>query len=204
MSKEQVNIVIAGVGGQGTVLTGKLISTAACARGERVLSSETIGMAQRGGSVLGHVRIGEAATSPLVPLGAADVLLAFEPGEALRALPYLAPDGVLICANRAVKPLPAALTNAPYDSATLLAYLQDMLGARLTVVDTAIIDEACGSQKPLNVALLGAACASGALGITLDEARAAIVSRVKERFHDMNFAALDVGAASVAVNGVEE
>ena len=78
------DILLCGVGGQGTVLASKLIAAAAMAEGNTVHSAETIGMAQRGGSVISHIRIGDAASSPLIPYGHADILIAFEPAEAYR------------------------------------------------------------------------------------------------------------------------
>ena len=83
------DILICGVGGQGTVLASKLIASAAMNLGNVVHSAETIGMAQRGGSVTSHIRIGNTASSPLIPMGSADLILAFEPSEAVRNLAYL-------------------------------------------------------------------------------------------------------------------
>ena len=85
----KVNIMIAGVGGQGTVLASKLIAAAAMKQGFDVRTTETIGMAQRGGGVVSHIRMGENIFSPLIPPGKADVLIAFEPAEAVRQLPFL-------------------------------------------------------------------------------------------------------------------
>ena len=90
------DILICGVGGQGTVLASKIIAASAMEEGSLVHSAETIGMAQRGGCVTSHVRVGENAFSPLIPLGSADLLLAFEPGEAARNLKYLKKDGMAI------------------------------------------------------------------------------------------------------------
>lgn len=81
------NIVLCGVGGQGTVLASKLIAAAAMKKNLSVMSAETIGMAQRGGSVFSHIRIGEGIHSPMIAEGTADVILGFEPGEAVRMLP---------------------------------------------------------------------------------------------------------------------
>ena len=89
------DILICGVGGQGTVLASKIIAAAAMEAGNNVHSAETIGMAQRGGSVTSHVRIGEAS-SPLIPKGKCDLLLAFEPSEAVRNLPYLKENGLVV------------------------------------------------------------------------------------------------------------
>lgn len=83
------DILICGVGGQGTVLASKLTASAAMREGNIVHSAETIGMAQRGGSVTSHVRIGDKAFSPLIPDGKADLILAFEPAEAVRNLHFL-------------------------------------------------------------------------------------------------------------------
>ena len=102
------SFILAGVGGQGTVLASKLIAKAAMARGECVRTAETIGMAQRGGSVVSHVRVG-ASHSPMVPLGGADAVIGFEPAEAVRALPYLKAGGTVVCATSAVKPVTASL-----------------------------------------------------------------------------------------------
>lgn len=83
------NIILCGVGGQGTVLASKLIAAAAMEKGIPVMSAETIGMAQRGGSVFSHVRMGENLYSPMIAKGTADMILGFEPGETVRMLPYL-------------------------------------------------------------------------------------------------------------------
>ena len=91
-----LNILLAGVGGQGTVLAAKVLAQAALEKGWQVRTAETIGMAQRGGNVVSHVRIGnkgEQVHAPLVSRGTADLIIAFEPAEAARVLPYLAPAG---------------------------------------------------------------------------------------------------------------
>ena len=81
------NVLVCGVGGQGTVLASRLIALAAMEKGMEARGAETIGMAQRGGSVVSHVRIGEEIHSPLIPYKAADVIIGFEPAEAVRCLP---------------------------------------------------------------------------------------------------------------------
>ena len=98
------NIILCGVGGQGTVLASRLISAAAMARNIPVLSAETIGMAQRGGSVFSHLRMGEGIHSPMIARGEADLLLGFEPGETARMLPFLRPGGQVIVSSRPVTP----------------------------------------------------------------------------------------------------
>lgn len=184
-----LNCVICGVGGQGNVLASRLIAQVLLARDEHVKTAETIGMAQRGGSVASHV-CGGHPQSPLVPKGCADCLIAFEPGEAVRCIDYLAPDGTIVVNTQATQPPVAALQGIDYDGSEALAYLRSLPNVTLIEVDGASICEQVGSSKVLNIALLAAAVKSGALGITRDELEDAIRARVKPRFHDMNLRAV--------------
>ncbi|MEC4272157.1 2-oxoacid:acceptor oxidoreductase family protein [Adlercreutzia sp. R25] len=128
-----INVLLAGVGGQGTVLAAKVLASAAAARGWQVRTAETIGMAQRGGNVTSHVRMGsdgEEVFSPLITPGTADMVIALEPGEAARALPYLAPGGVLVTATTAIQPVTAALAGVPYRVGDVVAGLASALQAQ--------------------------------------------------------------------------
>lgn len=185
--------LLCGVGGQGTVLASKLLAECAIARGQMARTAETIGMAQRGGCVVSHVRIGDAVHSPLIPLGTADVLIGFEPAEAVRCLPYLKPDGAVIVSQKAVMPVTATLGGSPYCGTEMLDYLKQNC-KNLFVIDTEAICTACGSTKILNVALLGAAAESGMLGITGDELEQALTRRIPEKFLALNMTALHAGA----------
>ncbi len=183
------NIVLCGVGGQGTVLASKLIAAAAMKKDIPVMSAETIGMAQRGGSVFSHIRMGEGLYAPMIARGTADVIIGFEPGEAVRMLPYLKPDGQVIVSRRAIMPVTATLSGSAYSGDEMIAYLEKNVSNLLTI-DT---EEACrniGSSKVLNILLLGAAVYSGALGLTEEEIRDAIMERLPEKFHGLNFEAL--------------
>ena len=127
-----IDILLAGVGGQGTVLAAKVLAQAAQSKGWQVRTAETIGMAQRGGNVTSHVRMGsngEAVYSPLITPGTADMVIALEPGEAARALPYLAPGGVLVTATTAIQPVTAALASQPYRAGDVVAALANSLQA---------------------------------------------------------------------------
>lgn len=127
-----IDILLAGVGGQGTVLAAKVLAQAAQSRGWQVRTAETIGMAQRGGNVTSHVRMGsngEAVFSPLITPGTADMVIALEPGEAARALPFLAPGGVLVTATTAIQPVTAALSSMPYRAGDVVAALANSLQA---------------------------------------------------------------------------
>ena len=183
------NIVLCGTGGQGTVLAARLISAAAMAKGIPVLSAETIGMAQRGGSVSSHLRMGEGIWSPMVARGTADLILGFEPGETVRMLPYLRPGGRVVVSSRAVMPVTASLTGGSYRGEDMIAFLRSRV-RDLTVVDADRAMEALGSSKILNLVLLGYALESGALGLTGEDLHEAILQKVPPKFHELNFRAL--------------
>ena len=184
------NIILCGVGGQGTVLASRLISSAAMAKQLPVLSAETIGMAQRGGSVFSHLRIGENLYSPMIARGEADLILGFEPGEAVRLLPFLKPDGQVVVSSRAVMPVTAALSDTGYRAEDMLKYLGEHV-SNLTVVDAEKALQAVGSPKVLNLILLGAALRTGALGLEVEDLKEAIRRLIPEKFHELNFRALD-------------
>lgn len=186
------NCMLAGVGGQGTVLASKLIAQCAMFQGEPARTAETIGMAQRGGCVVSHVRVGKGVYSPLIPLGQADVLIGFEPAEAVRCMPWLKRGGTVIVSSRAVKPTTDAFADRPYDGDEMLEYLK--ANVRAVVVDADAVCKAVGSTKVLNIALLGAAAADGTLGITMEQIKETIRQRIPEKFHEMNFRALEEGA----------
>lgn len=183
------NIVLCGVGGQGTVLASKLIAAAAMKKGISVMSAETIGMAQRGGSVFSHIRLGEHLHSPMIAKGTADIIIGFEPAEAVRMLPYLKDNGQVIVSSHAIMPVTSTLSGANYNGEEMILYLKKVV-KNLLVVDTEKACLALGSSKVLNILLLGAAISSGALGLTEEELREAIKDRLPEKFHALNYRAL--------------
>ena len=183
------DIVLCGVGGQGTVLASRLISDAAMEKGVPVMSAETIGMAQRGGSVFSHLRLGEGVYSPMIARGEADLILAFEPGEAVRMLPYLKEGGQIVVSSRPVMPVTATLGGSSYSAEEMIRFLRAHV-RNLMVVEAESALRDVGSPKVLNLILLGAALKSGALGLTEDEIRSAVLRRIPERFHELNFRAL--------------
>ena len=184
------NIVLCGVGGQGTVLASKLIAAAAMKKNLPVMSAETIGMAQRGGSVFSHIRIGEGIYSPMIAEGTADIIIGFEPGEAVRMLPYLKKDGQVITSSRSIMPVTASLLGTSYKSGDMLDCLHRHT-AHLLISDTEYACKEIGSSKVLNILLLGAAVRSGALGLSEEDIKEAIRERVPEKFHELNFRALE-------------
>ena len=134
------NIILCGVGGQGTILASRLIASAAMKKGLRVITAETIGMAQRGGSVLSHLRIGEEAGSPLIAKGEADLIIGFEPGECVRALPFLKKNGVVVTSSRPVMPVSAMIGASVYDDKAMIDYLKENI-RNLVIVDAVLAEE---------------------------------------------------------------
>ncbi len=185
--------LLCGVGGQGTVLASKLIAYAALDKGMFVRTTETIGMAQRGGSVVSHVRMGEEIHSPLIPKGQADVMIAFEPAEAVRNLGFLKQDGVAVVNTKAVKPVTATLGNTEYNGQEMIDYLKSHV-KKLILVDGEAVCKEVGSAKVLNITLLGAALGSNVLDISLTDMEAEIEKHVKKHFIEMNKKALELGA----------
>lgn len=195
------NVLLTGVGGQGTVLAAKVLAQAAQAKGWQVRTAETIGMAQRGGSVVSHVRMGdngEEVIAPLVAKGTADMIIAFEPAEAARVLPYLAPDGVMVSATTSIQPITAALSTEPYLAEATIASLGERLNecaaapARFVLVDDEAVLSQVGNRKALNTVLLAFALKTGHLPLSLDDLRDAICACVKPRFVELNLAAIDL------------
>ncbi len=149
----EADLVIAGVGGQGTLLAGKIIAEAALAENHDVKSSETHGMAQRGGSVLIHVRFARKVYAPLVPRGEADFLLAFEQLEALRSLPWLAPEGTAVVNMQAIAPLPVLTGQCDYPDGIEAALTANV--KRVITVNALSIEPVCAHPRTANLFLLG-------------------------------------------------
>lgn len=186
----QNNIILTGVGGQGTVLASKLIAAAAMNKGLSVMSAETIGMAQKGGSVFSHLRVGEGVRSPMIRRGTADLLLAFEPAEAVRMLPYLKKDGMVVVNSHPIMPVTAALKGTNYNGTEMVEYLRENAG-HVLVINGQKAAATIGNPKTLNVIMLGAALESGALDfLTEEDVLQAIRQKVKPAYVELNEKAL--------------
>ncbi len=183
------NIVLCGVGGQGTILASRLLASAAMEKGLNVMSAETIGMAQRGGSVFSHLRIGEGICSPMIAKHTADLIIGFEPSEAVRMLPYLKEDGCVVVSTRPVLSVMDTLSGASADSSEMIEYLKKHAG-NVLAVDTEKACEDLGSTKVLNVLLLGASLTTGVLGFNREEMEATVKKIVPAKFHELNLRAL--------------
>lgn len=187
------NCILAGVGGQGTVLASKLLAQTAIDQGLTVHTAETIGMAQRGGCVVSHVRIGDQLHAPLISEGGADILIGFEPAEAVRSIGLLRPGGHIVVSTAAIVPFTASLSGERYDPADMLAYLAQF--PHVTQIDGPAVCRAAGSPRVLNTALLGAAAALGIFPFPLSALEQTMRAFLPERILAVNLEALRCGAA---------
>lgn len=183
------NVLLVGVGGQGIVLAGEILARAALLDGLDAKKSEIHGMSQRGGSVVSHVRFGARVYSPVIPAGQADVLLAFEQLEALRAASHLKPGGLALVNSQTILPAPvlAGLATYPQDVAARLAAAE----CRATFLDAASLAQEAGHPLTANVALLGALAARLSLSDAAWEA--ALSEHIKPAFLEANRRAFHLG-----------
>ena len=194
MRTSQCDIVIVGVGGQGVILISDLLGRAAVKAGVPVRGAETHGMAQRGGSVVNHTRIG-CRFSPMVPEGGADILLAMEPAEALRFGHYLSRDGIALVNTTRVLPVTVTTGKARYpELEELLSPLREICREVRTLDATAIAAKA-GTAQAMNVVMLGALSKYLPLdeGLILE----ALSEVVPKKYLDANVCAFKAGKAEV-------
>ena len=184
------NILIVGVGGQGTLLASVLLGNLAMEKGYDVKLSEVHGMSQRGGDVVTHVKISDSkVASPLIEEGQADIIIAFENLEAYRWLPYLKKGGSMSVNDQQIMPMPVVLGQAEYPAKAKEAMAAS--AEKLVHFDALAIAEAAGSSKAVNVVLLGAA--SKDMPFTDDEWMKVIEEYVKPKFVELNKAAFRQG-----------
>lgn len=189
----QSNILICGVGGQGIVLTSKLIAATAMEHDIPVMSAETIGMAQKGGSVFSFLRLGDDIYCPMFPEKTADLIIGFEPAEAVRMLPYLKDGGQVVVNTHPIMPVTATLGGSDYTGKEMLEYLQRNV-ENVLLVDGVKACEDIGSPKVLNMIMLGASVRNNILPFSVDDIEETMKKAVKPQFVEMNSKALRYNA----------
>lgn len=183
------NIIIAGVGGQGSLLASRILGSFFRSEGLDVKVSEVHGMSQRGGSVVTYVRAGDTVYSPIVPEGEADYLIAFEELEALRYMHNLKKGGVLAVNTQRISPMPVITGTVPYPGDVLEQIRKR--GFRLTAIDALALAGEAGNLKTVNVVMMGAL--AKVAGFSRADFEAAIASVVPERFRELNIDAFELG-----------
>lgn len=150
---EKLNIIIVGVGGQGTLLASRVLGNVAMKMNYDVKVSEVHGMAQRGGSVITYVKMGKKVYSPIIEKGEADIIIAFEKLEAIRWISYLKKDGTLILNDQRIDPMPVITGTAKYPEG-IVEKLKEHYNKVITI-DALEIAKQCGNIKAVNTVLLG-------------------------------------------------
>jgi indolepyruvate ferredoxin oxidoreductase, beta subunit len=185
---EVKNILLVGVGGQGTILASKILSTGLMLAGYDVKMSEVHGMAQRGGSVTTQVRYGDEVFSPIIGLGQADILVSFESMEGLRWLEYLKINGKVVVNDYEIPSAPILSGKVEYPT-NVLEVIKSK--ADTTIIKATEIAEGIGNSKAMNIVLLGALIK--AMDLTDIDWEMVIRDNVKERFVEVNLNALKAG-----------
>ncbi len=186
---EVKNIMIVGVGGQGSLLASRIIGNAVLLKGYDVKVSEVHGMSQRGGSVVTYVRYGEKVWSPVICRGEADIILSFELLEAARWLPYLKKDGVIVVNTQEINPMPV-ITGAMKYPENIVEKIRSK-GVRVVAADTLELARKAGNEKSSNVALIG--LMGKYLNFDVNTLKESVRISVPPKFVDINIKAFELG-----------
>ncbi len=183
------NIMIVGVGGQGSLLASRIIGNAVLLKGYDVKVSEVHGMSQRGGSVVTYVRYGDKVWSPVICRGEADIILSFELLEAARWLPYLKKEGVIVVNTQEINPMPV-ITGAMTYPDNIVEKIRAK-NVKVVAADTLSLAREAGNEKASNVALIG--LMGKYLGFDVETLREAVKMSVPPKFLDVNMKAFELG-----------
>jgi len=186
-----VDMLVTGVGGQGVILASDMIGEVALATGYDVKKTDTLGMAQRGGSVISNVRIGQKVWSPLIRDAGVDILVAFEKLEAARWVDYLRPGAVAIVNNYALPPLSVNLGNERYPSDEEIAGILRQRAGRVYFINGTESAKKLGNVRTLNMYMLG--CASLLLAFDVQMWKDCMSRRIRANVLQINTAAFDLG-----------
>lgn len=188
------SILLVGVGGQGTILASKILTTGLMEAGHDVKMSEIHGMSQRGGSVSSQVRYGEKVYSPVIEKGAADIVVAFEKMEALRNLDYLKEDGTLVVNDEEIPSQSVVIGEEEYPPDVLDEIVKHVKNVK--VVNATAMARDLGNEKAANMVLLGTII--HAMGLTDIHWDAILEANIKPRFLELNKKAIQMGMGAVA------
>ncbi len=183
------NVMIVGVGGQGSLLASKLLGRLLIDEGYDVKVSEVHGMSQRGGSVVTYVRFGEKVYSPIITEGESDYIISFEKLEAARYAKYLNKDGLIVVNTQQIDPMPVIIGAAEYPTDVLDELTAK--GLNVEALDALSLAEQAGSSKAVNIVLMGKVAKQ--FGIAYDKWITAIENTVAPKFVEMNKKAFDLG-----------
>lgn len=193
-----INLIIAGVGGQGSILASHLVAMAAIRDGLHARVGETFGAAMRGGSVASHVRLGKEVHSPLISKDGADIVLALELLEGLRnSVRYLRRDGLLLTNTRAWSPTDVNIGLAKYPDVKTVEKSVKKLGGRAIIIDATLLAQQAGNVRTMNVVMLGALAGTGKLPVSIESLKQVIRENVPRGTEEVNLRAFELGLRTV-------
>jgi len=189
-----LNLIIAGVGGQGSILASHMVATAAIREGMRARVGETFGAAMRGGAVASHVCIGPNVNAPLVPKDGAEIVLALEPLEGLRnAVKFIKKGGLLITNTRPWFPVDVNIGRARYPSMEAIRDAVEKLGGKIIEMDATLLAQDAGNVRTMNSVMLGALAATGKLPVSVETLKEVVKENVPPKTIDVNIRAFEAG-----------
>ncbi|MGA2260306.1 MAG: indolepyruvate ferredoxin oxidoreductase subunit beta [Acidobacteriota bacterium] len=194
---KEVNIVICGVGGQGVVLMSELLGHAAVQDGLKILGSEVLGMAQRGGPVFSNIRIGSDVYAPLTPEGKGDLMVAVEPSEALRNITFLSKSSLVVLNTRKVIPYTVSSGESGYPSLEVIMARLNQAAKKVMVLDAAHLAEEAGHLQSTNVVMLGALFGTRQMPIQTETINRTIAERFSPKVADVNIRAFGLGYEAI-------
>jgi len=193
---KKFDLFITGVGGQGNILASDITGEVALSAGYDVKKTDTLGMAQRGGSVISHVRIAERVHSPLIKEGEVDILVGFEKLEAVRWASYLKPGAVAIVNNFAQPPLSVNLGIDRYPADGEVTDILKQRAGRIFLVDGTHRVTELGNSRTLNIFMLG--CLSRFLPFKIESWKQSVLAHLPARLHKVNADAFDLGRKEIS------
>lgn len=194
----KLDIVISGVGGQGSILASRALALAAMENKLMVRTSEVIGMAQREGPVTSHVRVGDELYGSIIPDHEADFLLGLELAETVRGLNKLKPGGTVIASTSTIVPVSVQLGLSSYDQGAFINVLKER-AQRVVFLDFDYLASQAGHPKTGNVILLGAFSALPELPFTPDQLLQAVLNLIPSKLKDINKRAFEIGRQAMEV-----
>ncbi len=191
--KHQLNVIIAGVGGQGNILASQLMAWTAVNMGLSASVGETYGASQRGGSVMSHIRIGGEGLGPLIPLRKAHILLGLEPLETLRVgSSYLNPESSVIMNTQPVYPVDVLKGTQIYPEVDEVVERLERIAKKVHTIDAVALAKEAGNTLSMNLVMIGALVGSGLTPFSEEDFQRTIVRRVK-RLREINLKAFELG-----------
>ncbi|MFX4261790.1 indolepyruvate oxidoreductase subunit beta [Pelotomaculum propionicicum] len=188
----KLDVVISGVGGQGSILASRALADAAMASGLNVLTSEVIGMAQREGPVTSHIRIGDDLCGALIPDREADFLIGLELSETVRGLGKLKPGGTVITSESAIIPVSVQLGLSKYDREAYIRHIREQ-AEKAIFLDLENLSLQAGNPRAGNVIIMGALSTCPELPLKPEQLLRSILRLVPEKYKEMNTRAFEIG-----------